>query len=96
MLEGLVGLNGEGGGAGDGEGSGQPGGVGLGLRGGDEGLDGLERGQRGCGGGSGPIPLGHQGEEFFDVEAEGGLVEVGAGVPGSLGGKYQAGGGCGD
>ena len=59
VLEGLVGLNGEGGGSGDGEGRGQPGGVGMGLRGGDEGLDGLERGQGGCGGGSGPVPLGH-------------------------------------
>ena len=43
MLEVLVGLNGEGGGAGDGEGRRQPGSVGTGLCGGDEGLNGLER-----------------------------------------------------
>ena len=30
------------------------------------------------------------------MEPEGGLVEVGAGVPGSLGGENQAGGGRGD
>ena len=44
VLEVLVGLNGEGGGAGDSEGRGQPGGVGIGLWGGDEGLNGLECG----------------------------------------------------
>ena len=42
MLEVLVGLYGEGGGAGDGEGRRQPGSVGMGLSGCDEGLDGLE------------------------------------------------------
>ena len=42
MLEVLVGLYGEGGGAGDGEGRFQPGSVGIGLSGCDEGLDGLE------------------------------------------------------
>ena len=57
VLEGLVGVYGEGGGAGDGEGCGQPRGVGMGLCGGDEGLDGLERGQGGSGGGRGPVPL---------------------------------------
>ena len=35
-------------------------------------------------------------EELVDVEAEGGLVEVGAGVPGFLGGENEVGGGRGD
>ena len=34
---------------------------------------------------------GDQGEELVEVEAEGGLVEVGAGVPGTFGGEHQAG-----
>ena len=96
MLEVLLGLYGEGGGAGDGEGRRQPGIVGMGLSGCDEGLDGLEGRQGGRGGGGGSVPLGDQGEELVEVEAEGGLVEVGAGVPGTLGGKHQAGGGRGD
>ena len=96
VLEVLVGLYGEGGGVGDGEGRRQPGSVGVGLSGCDEGLDGLECRQGGCGGGGGSVPLGDQGEELVEVEAECGLVEVGAGVPGALGGEYQAGGGCGD
>ena len=96
MLEVLVGLYGEGGGAGDGEGRRQPRGVGMGLSGCDEGLDGLKCRQGGYGGGGGSVPLGDQGEELVEVEVEGGLVEVGAGVPGTLGGEYQAGGGRGD
>ena len=40
--------------------------------------------------------MGDQGEELVEVEAEGGLVEVGAGVPGTFGGEHQAGGGRGD
>ena len=96
MLEVLVGLYGEGGGTGDGEGRRQPGSVGMGLSVCDEGLDGLEGRQGGRGGGGGSVPLGDQGEELVDVEAEGGLVEVGGGVPGTLGGEHQAGGGRGD
>ena len=96
MLEVLVGLYGEGGGAGDGEGRRQPGSVGMGLSGYDEGLDGLEGRQGGRGGGGGSVPLGYQGEELVEVEAEGGLVEVGAGVPGTLGSEHQAGDGRGD
>ena len=65
----------------------------MGLSGCDEGLDGLEGRQRGRGGGGGSVPLGDRGEELVDVEAEGGLVEVGAGVPGTLGGEHQVGGG---
>ena len=42
MLEVLVSLYGEGGGAGDGEGGCRPGSVGMGPSGCDEGLDGLE------------------------------------------------------
>ena len=67
MLEVLVGLYGEGGGAGDGEGRRQPGSVGMGLSGCDEGLDGLEGRQGGRGGGGGPVPLGDQGEELVMV-----------------------------
>ena len=96
VLEVLVGLYGEGGGAGDGEGRRQPGSVGMGLSGCDEGLDGLEGRQGGRGGGGGSVPSGDQGEELVEVEAEGGLVEVGAGVPGTFGGGHQAGGGRGD
>ena len=44
MLEVPVGLNGEAEGACDAEGRRQPGSVGMGFCGGDEGLDGLERG----------------------------------------------------
>ena len=58
MLEVLVGLYGEGGGAGDGEGRCQPGSVSMGLSGCDEGLDGLEGRQGGRGGGGGSVPLG--------------------------------------
>ena len=58
MLEVLVGLYGERGGAGDGEGRCQPGSVGMGLSGSDEGLDGLEGRQGGRGGGGGSVPLG--------------------------------------
>ena len=72
----LVGLYGEGRGTGDGEGCGQPGSVGMGVGGGDEGLDGLEGTQGGHRGGRCPIPLCHQGEELVDVEPEGGFVEV--------------------
>ena len=82
VLEVLVGLYGEGGGAGDGEGRRQPGSVGMGLSGCDEGLDGLECRQGGCGGGGGSVPLGDQGEELVEVEA--------------VGGEHQAGGGRGD
>ena len=96
MLEVLVGLYGEGGGAGDGEGRRQPGSIGMGLSGCDEGLDGLEGRQGGRGGGGGSVSLGDRGEELVEVEAEGGLVEVGAGVPGTFGGEHQAGGGRGD
>ena len=83
VLEVLVGLYGEGRGAGDGEGCGQPGGPGMGFSGGDEGLDGLQGRQGGRGGGRCPVPLCHQGEELIDVEPEGGLVE--ARVPGHFG-----------
>ena len=96
MLEVLLGLYGEGGGAGDGEGRCQSGSVGMGLSGCDEGLDGLEGRQGGRGGGGRSVLLGDQGEELVEVEAEGGLVDVGAGVPGTFGGEHQAGGGCGD
>ena len=41
----------------------------------------------------GSVPPGNQGEEFVEVEAEDELVQVRVGVPGSLGGEYQAGGG---
>ena len=47
VLEVLVGLYGGGRGAGNGEGCGQPGGVGMGLSGGEEGLNGLEGRQGG-------------------------------------------------
>ena len=69
---------------------------GMGLSGCDEGLDCLEGRQGGRGGGGGSVPLGDQGEGLVEVEAEGGLVKVGAGVPGTLGGEHQAGGGPGD
>ena len=68
----------------------------MGLSGCDEGLDGLKGRQGGRGGGGGSVPLGDQGEELVEVEAEGGLVEVGPGVPGTLGGEHQAGVGRGD
>ena len=77
MLEVLVGLYGEGRGAGDGEGCGQPGGVGMGLSGGDEGLDGLEGWQGGRGGGRCPVPLRHQGDKLLEVEPEAGLWRSG-------------------
>ena len=92
MLEVLVGLYGEGGGAGDGEGRCQPGSAGMDMSSCDEGLDGLEGRQGGCGRGGGSVLLREQGEELVEVEAEGGLVEVGAEVPGTLGGEHPSGG----